>query len=723
MAVIKKLSPEIIGQIAAGEVVERPASAVKELVENSIDAGAKNVTVELRDGGISYIRVSDNGRGIPAEQIRMAFERHATSKIATAEDLFDIHTLGFRGEALASVAAVAKVTCTTRTQDAPFGTRAVVEAGEFTDIRQAASPVGTTLVVENLFYNTPVRLKFLKKPAVEASLVADYMLRLILSRPDIAFRFVSQGKTIYHSMGDGDVESALFCVYGRDAFKQMRKVSGHMNGVLLSGFVGAGELSRGNRQQQSFFVNGRYFKNALLSRALEAGCEGRVMIGRFPMCALFLEVPYQQVDVNVHPNKLEVRFQNEPAVAQAVETIVREAMEAESLGQRLSQPAVAEAQPAAVKPEISVVELARPEEKQEGQKGSAAVQAQSAPQGTTAAQTQSAEQEPMRIQTKDAPLSAAPLQGTPFAASPKTGPTEEELQAIRRIEPVVVAPPSAADALAESGAPARVSQVMRQAPYVPPVQREWPGKAQVETEQATKEATASALMRQSPAQPLSEKPLFEKPVSEEPLSEAEQLAMPQAVQTEPTLRLVGIVFDTYWIFESDDRLLLVDQHAAHERILYDRMMAHFEKERISQKLLSPQLVNLTASDMALVEEFAPVLAEAGFEVTPFDDRCVAVHAIPTLFGENESPKELLLEALAQWQAGREKVTREKMRMRVAQMACKHAIKGGDKLTEVQVQGFLREMLNSHSMPTCPHGRPIVTEVTRYALEKRFRRIQ
>ena len=675
MSVIKKLSPEIIGQIAAGEVVERPASAVKELVENSIDAGAKNVTVELRAGGISYIRVSDNGRGIPAEQLRMAFERHATSKIAAPEDLFDIHTLGFRGEALASVAAVSKVTCTTRTQEAPFGTRAVVEAGEFTDIRQAASPVGTTIVVENLFFNTPVRLKFLKKPSVEASMVADYMLRLILSRPDIAFRFVSEGKTVYHSMGDGDPESALFCVYGRDAFKQMRRVDGHMNGVLLSGFVGAGELSRGNRQQQSFFVNGRYFKNLLLSRALEAGCEGRVMIGRFPMCALFLEVPYQQVDVNVHPNKLEVRFQNEAAVAQAVETLVREAMESESLGERLSKPAEPAAQPAAAaRPEIAVVELVKPQEPQpilEQQRGEAPP-----------------------VQTQTLPS--------------HTGPTEDELETVRKLKPVIVAPPPSSEAFAQSAAPFRVSPEIGRAAFVPPPQK--PLLTGEESQASYKAEGASG-------------PLPLQQVSSVPAPEPEQIAISATAQTETPLRLVGIVFDTYWIFETRDRILLVDQHAAHERILYDRMMARFEKEHISQRLLSPQLVSLTAADMALAEEFTPVLAEAGFEVTPFDDRSVAVHAIPTLFGENESPKELLLEALAQWQAGRDKVTREKMRMRVAQMACKHAIKGGDRLTDVQVQGFLREMLQSDSMPTCPHGRPIVTEVTRYALEKRFKRIQ
>ena len=318
MAEIRKLSSELIGKIAAGEVVERPASVVKELVENAIDAGATHVTVELRGGGIEYLRISDNGKGIPAGQIRLAFERHATSKLQTEAELYCIHTLGFRGEALASVAAVAKVTCTTKTADAEFGVRCQVEGGEFTDIRQAASPVGTTFVVEDLFYNTPVRRKFLKKPAVEAGLVSDYMLRLILSHPEIAFRFVSQGKTIYHSLGDGKLDSALFCLYGKDAFRQMIPVSGHQSGVVLKGFIGVGELSRGNRQQQSFFINGRFFRSGVLSRALENGCEGRVMIGKFPMCALFLEMPYQNVDVNVHPNKLEVRFQDESAVAEAV---------------------------------------------------------------------------------------------------------------------------------------------------------------------------------------------------------------------------------------------------------------------------------------------------------------------------------------------------------------------------------------------------------------------
>ena len=669
MAAIHKLPNEIIGQIAAGEVVERPASAVKELVENSIDAGAKNITVELREGGIEYLRVSDNGRGIPAEQIRLAFERHATSKISKAEDLYDIRTLGFRGEALASIAAVARVTCTTRTGEADFGTRAVVEAGEFIDIRQAASPVGTAIVVEKLFANAPVRLKFLKKPSVETTAVSDYMLRLILSHPDISFRFVANGKTMYHSSGDGSLESALFCIYGRDALKQMKKVQGHMNGVVLNGYVGIGELSRGNRQQQSFFVNGRYFRSGLLSRAVENGCQGRVTIGRFPMCALYLDMPYQQVDVNVHPNKLEVRFQNEPGVSAAVEALVRDAVQADSLSGALTRPSQNQPSAASLERRFDVVKLKQPEE-----------------------ETAAVESQPERpaVQTQ------APASGKEPAGGPNAAETESSLeQAVRQLKPVVIPAREANVTARESAVPASVSAVMLQRPQTPEKTR--------------------------PIEPASRPPVAKQPVSApEPVLQ-EQIALPQQEKT--PLRLVGVVFDTYWIFEAGDRLLLVDQHAAHERILYDRFIKLYETQRVSQKLLSPQLVRLTAYDIAQVQEYAPLLADAGFEVEPFDETCVAIRAVPTLFGQNDSPRELLMEALSECQAGRGQATREMIQRRVAQMACKHAIKGGDKLNRQQMEGFLKEMLQSDSMPNCPHGRPIVTEVTRYALEKRFKRIQ
>ena len=708
MAEIRKLSSELIGKIAAGEVVERPASVVKELVENAIDAGATHITVELRGGGIEYLRISDNGKGIPAGQIRLAFERHATSKLQTEAELYCIHTLGFRGEALASVAAVAKVNCTTKTADAEFGVRCQVEGGEFTDIRQAASPAGTTFVVEDLFYNTPVRRKFLKKPAVEAGLVSDYMLRLILSHPEIAFRFVSQGKTIYHSLGDGKLDSALFCLYGKDAFRQMIPVSGHQSGVVLKGFIGVGELSRGNRQQQSFFINGRFFRSGVLSRALEKGCEGRVMIGKFPMCALFLEMPYQNVDVNVHPNKLEVRFQDESAVAEAVRQMVYDTLHQEQLGQRLRAPAAEKTAPVS-QSGFTVTELP-----------GAAETAKTVPAPTAAAQPavpMEKEPQPANLPEKKADAAAAPLR--PVTVPAQTG-GGGAFHASYGAAPRTVFQPAA---------PSVWDQPQNAAP-----------KPAMGWGLAEKQSAAPEI-RVTPAQPVFAKneetgepapPLPEtqvqwpKAVPDEEIQPPEQTRLAEVEtkeEADAVPRLVGIVFDTYWIFEAGDRLLWLDQHAAHERILYDRFMKRYDGEQISQRLLSPQLVQLSGRDMALFEEIQPYLEKAGFQAEAFDERSVAVHAIPTLFGENGNPRELFLEALDQWQQGRGEKTSDRMRSQVAQMACKHAIKGGDRLNQQEIQGFLKEMLQSQSMPTCPHGRPIVVETTRYALEKRFKRIQ
>lgn len=322
---IRLLSDEVIGKIAAGEVVERPAAAIKEMVENSLDAGATAVTVEIRDGGISYFRVTDNGSGIQQSEIRMAFERHATSKITSADDLHAIETLGFRGEALASIAAVAKVTCTTRTNADTSGIKVTNHGGRIESIEESACPEGTTFVVRDLFYNTPVRLKFLKKPTTEAGYVSDLMMRLILSRPDVSFRYISQGKTLYHSAGDGKLPSAVFSIYGKE-MRTMREVNGHQSGVLVKGFVGVGDSGRATRAHQSFFINGRYMKSNVLSAGLETACREHIMAGRYPTCVLHVTMPFDMVDVNVHPNKLECRFQNDLAVMEAVEVIVRDAL-------------------------------------------------------------------------------------------------------------------------------------------------------------------------------------------------------------------------------------------------------------------------------------------------------------------------------------------------------------------------------------------------------------
>ena len=666
---IQKLSAEVIGQIAAGEVVERPASAVKELVENSIDAGATAVTVELKEGGISYLRVSDNGRGIPASQIRMAFERHATSKLSRAEDLFDVHTLGFRGEALASIAAVSRVTLTTRTASDDFGVRAQVEAGDIKDIREAATPVGTTILVQDLFANIPVRLKFLKKPSLEAAMVSDYMMRLILSRPDIAFRFVNQGKTVYQSVGDGQVESALYAAFGKDAMRQMKKVHGTMNGVILDGFIGVGELSRGNRQLQSFFVNGRYFRDAAVSKALENACQGFVMIGKFPICALYLQIPYSQVDVNVHPNKLEVRFQNLPSITQAIETLAKDAVRDTSMAEKFS--------PAPVQVETE--------------------------EGFTLVPVEGAEEDAAGSDAVPVPESV-PVQEVDEGASPAPLPA---------FDPVVIPPPNA-PVLRESYAPP-----VRMPDMVQPTAWKPPETAYSSSYSAAGVAAPKMPLQESPVMPASS-PEATETLAPEPLIEQETLL--DESQPAPLFRFFGVAFDTFWLFEEGERLLWVDQHAAHERMLYDKFWKQYEGGRVSQQLLAPQLVQLAAHECALVESLGDVLTEAGFDIEPFDETAVAVHAIPTIFGQNASARELLLEALDEWQAQRGQVTRERMRRQVIQMACKKAIKAGDKLSDKDVAHLLHHMLKDGVMPTCPHGRPIVTEMTRRDLEKRFKRV-
>lgn len=645
---IQKLTGELIAKIAAGEVVERPASAIKELVENAIDAGATAVTVEIKEGGIAYFRVSDNGHGIEPSQIKMAFERNATSKLVKESELYEIATLGFRGEALASIAAVSRITCLTRTKDAQAGIKAQVEAGEFVQITEAASPIGTSITVKDLFFNTPVRLKFLKKPAYEAAIVSDYMMRLILSRPDIAFRFVGEGKTVYQSAGDGNVESAIYATLGRDTLRQMRKVEGHQGGVVLSGYLGVGELARGNRQSQSFFINGRFFRSPLLSKAVERACEGSVMVGKYPVCVLYLQMPYDQVDVNVHPNKLEVRFQRTDAVLDAVEIVLRESLNSRTVMQAML--------PKAQRETVAPVEQQR-------------VRVESANEAFAA----------------DTPVAEAPA---PKAADKAIAEAVSQLTPVRTYSGIY----SKAQ-LKESTLPYNFPQMAAQG-----------GSEPVSTPhvQAAKESV-----------------LAEKP---QPSAPTEQIAFAQEQQALP-LTYIGALFKTYLVFESGDRALLVDQHAAHERILFERYMASMGSTRLSQQLLSPRLVTVSPEDLAALMVYKDALFEAGLEFDPFDERSIAVRAVPSVLGASFPLDELMTGAIDAAREQRGQITLERIRTAIAQMACKHAIKAGDTLPPEQARALVQTMLESGTAPQCPHGRPIVVEMTQKELEKRFKRIQ
>ena len=667
---IRPLPPEVIGQIAAGEVVERPAAAIKELVENSMDAGATAITVDIRDGGLTSFRVADNGCGIQPADIRMAFARHATSKIRTAEDLYGVQSLGFRGEALASIAAVAKVICQTRAKGQDSGLLVRNEGGEILEIKEAACPEGTTFTVKELFYNAPVRRKFLKKPGTETAAVSELMARLILSHPAVSFRFMADQKLVYFSAGDGKLDSAIMSVYGMETLKLMTRVEGSMNGVLLHGFVGVGDVSRGNRSHEHFFLNGRAMKSPLLSAAVESGCRQRVMIGKFPLCVLHLDMPYESADVNVHPNKWEVRFQDERGVRQAVETIVYEVLEktneAPPIPPMFLQPQDAAPVPAPAR--IQVTEVASPPPLDLPHPAPSA-----APSGKLAAFTEDGSTLP----------SFDPV--IPRENRPVLIPQAEKRPAVLRDSGASLLPPRpAAASAAEPFVPA--------APAVPP------------TPAASAAPAASGVPSAAPLQ----------------TDQTEAPAVASAFSQAP-IKLLGVAFNTYILMEYGELLILADQHAVHERLLYERFMRETATAPASQSMLVPLIVKLSKGEYAAYEENQEALQKAGFDLSPFGDDTVQLRGVPIILGQPQAEK-CLMEALDELMDDAASPIADRT-SRVIQMACKHAVKGGERLSNESVMALIRDVVDQKVTPTCPHGRPLMVQLTHTELDKRFRRIQ
>lgn len=658
---IQLLSDEVIGKIAAGEVVERPSAAIKEMVENSLDSGATAITVEIRDGGISYLRVTDNGSGIQQSEIRMAFERHATSKITRTDDLFAIQTLGFRGEALASIAAVAKVTCTTRTKGDPSGVKVVNEGGRIMAIEEAACPEGTTFVVRDLFFNTPVRLKFLKKPATEAGYVSDLMMRLILSRPDVSFRYISQGKTLYHSAGDGKLSSAVFSIYGKELLRSMREVDGHQAGMLLKGFVGVGESGRASRGHQSFFINGRYMRSGLLSAAVEAACRERVIAGRYPTCVLHLTMPFEAVDVNVHPNKLEVRFQNEQAVAEAVEAIVRDALTEKSV---LDKPEVMRFTPE--QPLHTPVTVAR--------------------------------QETVVAATDRKSASVPPTPVIKAAAVPAPMP--------KAVDKPASAEAARSAVLAQSASVAKPAAVPQPAPAPRPVLKP-----------LTELKPVAPILRQTAVMPAVQR-------STPPLPQMNpELVAPSFLPEQPKpLKLLGTAFNSYIVVEYGDSLLLIDQQGVHERLLFDRMMKALDTKACGQELLIPLIVPVTRREQELLEEHRSLLQTLGLSVEAFGENEVSIRSIPMILGQPQAG-DLLREIIDQLESERGTVSLEKRRSGILALACKKAVRGGERLNESDLRELVSRMVDEHVTPTSPRGTPLVVALTHTDIDRRFRRMQ
>ncbi len=669
MRPIEKLSPEVIGKIAAGEVVERPAAAIKEMAENSMDAGASAITIEIRDGGIAHIRVTDNGTGIPQPQIRMAFERHATSKIISSEDLHHIETLGFRGEALASIAAVSRVTCTTRVRGEDSGITVVNEGGIIKEIREAACPEGTTFVVKDLFYNTPVRLKFLKKPATEAALVSDLVMRLILSNPGISYRLINQGKVIYHSPGDGKLESAVFSIYGKEMLKSMRFVSGGSRGVWLEGYVGIGDSARGNRSHQSFFINGRYLKSSILAQALEQGCKERVTIGHFPTCVLHLKMAFEAVDVNVHPNKLEVRFQNETDVFEAVRDLIQDVLRRDEALTNIPEMELTPAEENRPVFSNNITVRSKPND------GGAAVE---------------------KLQNIPIPAS---IQPPAEETGPKSQNGSAELEPKSAFEPVVTHRPIVIPVPGQKQSPA-LRETYMPAFIKPPAAPAIPD-------------TYSYIAKEPEPPAVKTEPVMIEPEAISALPEKD---------TRPDLRIMDVVFNTYILIEYGEQLLLIDQHAAHERLLFDQMMKAYDQHAAAQPLLVPQVVTLTHRELDTLEENREALAQTGFEVDSFGDHAIQIRAVPLILGQPQA-KSFFIELLDQLETMRGLTSLEKRRTAILQMACKRAVKGGERLPRVEIEDLVYRATESGVTPTCPHGRPLVVSITHQELDKRFKRIQ
>lgn len=639
MGKIRMLSESLIGKIAAGEVVERPVAAIKELIENSLDAGASAVTTEIREGGLSYIRVTDNGCGIDQSDLKLAFERHATSKISKEPDLFSIQTLGFRGEALASIAAVSHTVLTTRVADKETGLKVTNEGGRILKIEEAACTVGTSITVTDLFFNTPVRKGFMKKASVEASAINELLEQFVLSRPDVSFRFINDGKTMIHSPGDGQMASAMMTVFGSKSMKSMREVNGHINGIILRGYVGIGENARGNRSQEYFFINNRMMHSGILSSALEMACRERIMIGKFPVCALHLTIAYDAVDVNVHPNKLEVRFRDESAVSDAVISIVHEALKERDAFEKPVQMELSE------KKESSAI-LPTKEEIRKG------------------------------LLKPDAVVSNASVTVTDRIPAVSF----ESNRSMNTSSPL----------LKENSLPLK--------PFVRPVAK------------AENNVTSDTPIL--PADKSHDVTKFQI------ISEQTDTILPEIPKT---MKVFGALFNTFILVEYDDQLLFVDQHAVHERLLFDRLMAEQSAQNIGQDLLVPLVISVSSAELAMIEENQSLLQSAGLVMERFGEHEAAVRTIPVLLGETAAisfVREILEEIGAT-----HSLTFEKKRAMILQSACKHAVKGGETLTEDQLRSLLREMIDKQVTPTCPHGRPLVVSISHRDLDKKFKRIQ
>ena len=658
---INILDKNLANMIAAGEVVERPASAVKELIENSVDAGAKNITVEIKNGGMSYIRVTDDGEGIAPEDAVTAFARHATSKISTKEDLDKIYTLGFRGEALASIAAVARVDMFTKTKDNDLGTSIVIEGGEIIEHNEVGCPDGTTMIIRNLFFNTPARMKFLKNDAAETTAVTDVVNKMVLCHPDVSIRLISNGKNVVTSHGTGNAKDCIHVVYGGEYAKNMIDVTYKEEFISVTGCTGAFSLSRKDRRHQVFFLNGRNIVNKTISAAVAEAYRNSVMVGKFPVCVLYINIAPGLVDVNVHPTKMEVRFSNEKKIYSAVYWAVKEAITATTHIPEVNSEKVF-TEP---KYEMNVSE--------------------ELPHEQTELPIKPKVNEPLKDDKKDIKEAIA-----------------KSMAKANEVRPLPTFNPP----------PATLRQTYGE--VEPPKERR-------EVSIPVYEKKADPVLQEKITETKVSKIQDEAKIEEPRVTETKEEKAPQFLPNRD-FTLIGQVFNTYIIAQSGEDMLLIDQHAAHERIWFEELMESWQENKIlGQSLLIPVTVTLDRQDISVVEENISFFDDIGFEIDIFGTNDIIIRKVPMEMEDSVLSDTIgeIINILGEYA---QKPKYELYEKTLHTMACKRALKGGKHLTKDDMESLVAQVMELEGINTCPHGRPICVRMSKKALEKQFKRI-
>ncbi len=714
---IEILDQQTIDKIAAGEVIERPASVVKELVENAIDAQSSAITVEIKEGGISFIRITDNGCGIEKEQVPLAFLRHSTSKIRSVEDLVSVSSLGFRGEALSSIAAVSQVELITKTVQGIGGVRYVIEGGKEKSIEEIGAPEGTTFLVRNLFYNTPARRKFLKTAQTEAGYIENLIEKLALSHPEISFKFISNNQLKLHTSGNSNLKDVIYHIYGRETTANLLEIQGENELFSIKGFIGKPLISRGNRNYETYFINGRYIKSSLIAKGIEEGYQSFVMQHKYPFTVLDISINGSLLDVNVHPTKMELRFSNGEEFYQFLSTLIRDVINQSELVYQVSLDNEKESpkrskqhrqeQLRAKRQAPEPFETKRLEAIKRAIKDDSPYEPMYQKKSETEKRSQ---QTPISKMSKEIPELAAenadfvaPPERTgesaDFAASPeRTGEsadftTSTELSEKRRdeatknqIETVELRPDDSTDKTKVEHRPAELEKNQ--------------GKTEC-TNKKTEEKLQSFTQRE----------LFQ---------ETNRKLLDSSSQKE--YRMIGQLFDTYWLVEFDGQLYIIDQHAAHEKVLYERTMKTLDaKEFTSQVIYPPILLTLNMQEESLLKKYLDYFHKLGFEVEHFGGKEYSVTAVPAnLFGLNG--EELMIEILDSLSEFHGRETPQVIMEKIASMSCKAAVKGNQKLSRQEIEALIADLLTLDNPYHCPHGRPTIISMSKYELEKKFKRV-